>query len=79
MKIPINSAEKPDLLLLPGINLSEAEAILRERDRQSGFTSQDEFMDYVARLDVPPHFYKQIGDCIDVQPTMSDSARVIDF
>ncbi len=79
MKIPINSAEKADLLLLPGINLSEAEAILRERDKQSGFASQDEFMTYVAKLDLQPHFYKQIESCIDVQPTMSGSARVIDF
>ncbi len=79
MKIPINSAKKADLLLLPGINLSEAEAILRERDRQSGFASRDEFMAYVAKLDVPPHCYKQIEGCIDVEPTMSGSARVIDF
>ncbi len=79
MKIPINSAEKADLLLLPGINLREAEAILRVRDRQAGFSSKDEFMDYVAKLDVPPHFYKQIEGYIDVQTVMSDSARIIDF
>ncbi len=79
MKISINSAEKADLLLLPGINLREAEAILRVRDRQSGFSSRDEFMDYVAKLDVSPHFYKQIEGYIDVQPAMSDSARIIDF
>lgn len=79
MKISINAAEKAGLLLLPGINLNEAEAILRERDRQSGFASKEEFMDYVAKLDVQPHFYKQIADSVEVLPITSSSARVIDF
>ena len=79
MKISVNSAGKTDLLLLPGINLSDAEAILRERDRKSGFASQEEFMDYVARLDVQPHFYKKIEEVVDVIPITSGSARVIDF
>ncbi len=79
MNISINSAEKAALLLLPGINLSEAEAILRERDNRSGFASQEEFMDYVANLDVQPHFYKQIEKAVEVIPITSGSARVIDF
>ena len=79
MVISINTAEKADLLLLPGINLSEAEAIIRERDRVSGFASRDEFMSYVAGLDVQPHFYTQIERTIKVEPIASNSARFIDF
>ena len=36
-------------------------------------------MDYVAKLDVQPHFYKQIADSVEVLPITSGSARVIDF
>ncbi|WP_026759761.1 ComEA family DNA-binding protein [Selenomonas ruminantium] len=79
MKISINTAEKQDLLLLPGINLSEAEAIMRERDRNTGFATTDEFMIYVAKLDVPPHLYKAIENRIEVTSVRSGAARVIDF
>ena len=79
MEISINMAEKAELLLLPGINLSKAEAIIRERDRIFGFASRDEFMSYVARLEIQPHFYTLIERAIKVEPIASNSARVIDF
>ena len=79
MEISINTAEKAELLLLPGINLGEAEAIIRERDRISGFASKDEFMAYVASLDLQPHLYIQIERNIKVEPIASNSARFIDF
>ena len=79
MKISINTAVKQDLLLLPGINLSEAEAILRERDRTSGFASVEESMDYIVKLNVPPHLYKAIENRIEVTSICASSARVIDF
>lgn len=79
MKISINTADKQEFLLLPGVNLREAEAILRERDRNAGFSSAEEFMVYAAKLDVPPHLYKAIESRIEVIPVRTGVARVIDF
>ena len=79
MKININEADRDDLLLLPGVNAREADAILSERNSRANFLSLDEFMEFVARLGVPPHCYRRIAERVIVEPVVSATARVIDF
>lgn len=79
MKININQADRDDLLLLPGINAREADAILAERDSRMNFMTPDEFMDFIVQLGVPPHCFRRIAERVIVEPVVSATARVIDF
>ena len=78
-RIKINQAELEELLLLPGINLMEAQRIVNQRERIGGFTTRDEFMDFLPALGVQPHDYIAIQDLAEIEPLISENARVIDF
>lgn len=79
MKININAASEDELLLLPGVNTKEAKSIVEKRKRNDGFTSQEEFMNWIVHIGIPPHLYKAIEQMVNVEHMVSSSARVIDF
>jgi len=64
---------------LPGINLSEAQSIINQRERLGGFVTKDEFMDFLPTIGVQPHHYVAIEPLVVIEPLIVENARVIDF
>lgn len=79
LKIDVNQAQMEDILLLPGINLAEAQRIINQRERIGGFLSKDEFMEFLPTLGVQPHDYVQVQNLVEIVPLISKNARVLDF
>ena len=78
MKVNVNKAPLEELLLLP-LDLSEAQAVVAERERREGFGTLDSFLDFLVERGIQPHVDAELLHEVGIEHIVGESARIIDF